>query len=93
MSRMVIMDVFNALTNFESQIQSYKHDTEVRILFFVNKDRFLLKLTYVMHWNKFPMLLILLIKSFMNTLNQFNLFTTCNFVKEMFVLDNICKQI
>lgn len=53
MSRMVIMDVFNALTNFESQIQSYKHDTEVRILFFVNKDRFLLKLTYVMHWNKF----------------------------------------
>lgn len=53
MSRMVIMYVFNALTTFESQIQSYKHDTEVTILCFVNKDRFLLKLTHVMHWYKF----------------------------------------
>lgn len=39
MNRMVNMGIFNALSKLESQILSYKQDTEFEILCFVNKAR------------------------------------------------------
>ena len=43
---------FNALSIFESQILSYKQDTEFENLCFVNKARALLWFTYVFYWYK-----------------------------------------
>lgn len=42
MNRMVNMGIFNTLSKLESQILSYKQDTEFEILCFVNKARVLL---------------------------------------------------
>ena len=53
MSRTVNIDVFNALTKFESQISSYKRIKEVRILSLVNKARVQLMFTYLLYWYKF----------------------------------------
>ena len=47
------MGIFNALSKFESQILSYKQDTEFGILCFVNKAWALLLFKYVFYWYKF----------------------------------------
>lgn len=41
--------LFYALSNFESQISSYKQDKAVRILSFVNEARVLFLFTYVLN--------------------------------------------
>lgn len=33
------MDIFNASSKFENQIMSYKQDTELKILCYINKAR------------------------------------------------------
>ena len=53
MFRMVDRGTFNALTKFESQILSYKQDTEFKILCFVNKARVQLLYTNVLCWYMF----------------------------------------
>lgn len=52
MNRMVNMGIFNALSKLESQILSYKQDTEFESLCFVNKAQTLLWFTNVFYWYK-----------------------------------------
>lgn len=46
---MINIEVYNAMSEFESQISSYKQDTEFLILFLVNKARILSFFTYVLY--------------------------------------------
>lgn len=61
----------------ECQLSSYKQDTEFEIRCFVNKHM----CSICVSFNQ--ILLILLIKLFINLLNQFILLAKINFVKEM----------
>lgn len=86
MSKMVNMGFVNDSSKFENQILSYKQDIEFDIHYFVNKAQVLLFFTYMLYWCKFQFnWCFLLLILFMNTLNQFILFASCCFVKEIVI--------
>lgn len=69
------MGNFNALSKFESQILSYKQDTEFGVLCFVKKNKELVPYYCdLLVYNSTKCCFLLLIILFMITLNQFTLF-------------------
>lgn len=61
MSRTVNIDVFNALSKFESRLMSYNRVTGVRIHYFVNKAQILFLYTNVSFWYNFNLMLLFVI--------------------------------
>lgn len=96
MSRILNMDVFNALTKCESLISSYKRVKEVRILCSVNKARVLFCLHMYCIGTDLNQMLLFVVDNIINEhIESVYLGFANDFVKEIVisVLYIICKQI